>query len=179
MTRDRQTAGIPADRPEQERPADPRPAWERVAYTWLEREVDAGQPVDPANWPGRSAWHPGWRMTWCGCCGPSATATLLWASCGHGWYGTGSPTPTCGGSWPVAGGLTRPSWPAEVGTTAAVARQWLAGLRAQHTSAGGLEVLGRAGQPRPPHGRAAGRVAGLLRRRRPPARRGHRPPCRS
>jgi WhiB family transcriptional regulator, redox-sensing transcriptional regulator len=31
-----------------EPPADPRPAWERVAYTWLEREVDAGQPVDPA-----------------------------------------------------------------------------------------------------------------------------------
>jgi WhiB family transcriptional regulator, redox-sensing transcriptional regulator len=31
-----------------ERPTDPWPAWERVAYTWLEREVDAGQPVDPA-----------------------------------------------------------------------------------------------------------------------------------
>jgi WhiB family redox-sensing transcriptional regulator len=28
-----------------EPPADPRPAWERIAYTWLEREVDAGQPV--------------------------------------------------------------------------------------------------------------------------------------
>jgi WhiB family redox-sensing transcriptional regulator len=32
-----------------EPPADPRPAWERVAYTWLEREVDAGQPIDPAT----------------------------------------------------------------------------------------------------------------------------------
>jgi hypothetical protein len=29
-------------------PADLRPAWERVAYTWLAREVDANQPVDPA-----------------------------------------------------------------------------------------------------------------------------------
>ena len=29
-------------------PVDPRPAWERVAYTWLAREVDANQPVDPA-----------------------------------------------------------------------------------------------------------------------------------
>jgi hypothetical protein len=28
-----------------ERPADPRPAWERIAYTWLTREVDAGQPT--------------------------------------------------------------------------------------------------------------------------------------
>jgi WhiB family redox-sensing transcriptional regulator len=26
-------------------PADPRPAWERIAYTWLDREVDAGQAV--------------------------------------------------------------------------------------------------------------------------------------
>jgi WhiB family redox-sensing transcriptional regulator len=32
---------------ELERPADPRPAWERIAYTWLQREVDAGQPIDP------------------------------------------------------------------------------------------------------------------------------------
>jgi WhiB family transcriptional regulator, redox-sensing transcriptional regulator len=29
-------------------PADPRPAWERVAYTWLAREVDGGHQVDPA-----------------------------------------------------------------------------------------------------------------------------------
>jgi WhiB family redox-sensing transcriptional regulator len=38
----------PVDRPEQDRPADPRPAWERVAYAWLQHEVDADQPVDPA-----------------------------------------------------------------------------------------------------------------------------------
>jgi WhiB family transcriptional regulator, redox-sensing transcriptional regulator len=31
-----------------EPPADPRPAWERVAYTWLAREVDGGHQVDPA-----------------------------------------------------------------------------------------------------------------------------------
>ncbi len=34
-----------AGQPEQERPADPRPAWERIAYAWLEREVDGGQLV--------------------------------------------------------------------------------------------------------------------------------------
>src|SRR6266571_1290262 len=28
-----------------EPPADPRPAWERIAYIWLASEVDAGQPV--------------------------------------------------------------------------------------------------------------------------------------
>src|SRR6266498_1544400 len=31
-----------------EAPADPRPAWDRIAYTWLEREVDGGHQVDPA-----------------------------------------------------------------------------------------------------------------------------------
>jgi WhiB family redox-sensing transcriptional regulator len=49
MTLDVHPAGIPADRPDPERPTDPRPAWERIAYTWLEREVDADQPVDPAT----------------------------------------------------------------------------------------------------------------------------------
>jgi WhiB family transcriptional regulator, redox-sensing transcriptional regulator len=37
------TTRVPAADP----PADPRPAWERVAYTWLAREVDGNQPVDP------------------------------------------------------------------------------------------------------------------------------------
>jgi WhiB family transcriptional regulator, redox-sensing transcriptional regulator len=31
-----------------EPPVDPRPAWERVAYTWLAREVDGDHQVDPA-----------------------------------------------------------------------------------------------------------------------------------
>jgi WhiB family transcriptional regulator, redox-sensing transcriptional regulator len=47
MTPDQDAAIIPTA--EQERPADPRPAWERVAYAWLAREVDAGQPVDPTE----------------------------------------------------------------------------------------------------------------------------------
>jgi WhiB family redox-sensing transcriptional regulator len=34
--------------PPAEPPADPRPAWERVAYTWLAREVDGGHQMDPA-----------------------------------------------------------------------------------------------------------------------------------
>jgi hypothetical protein len=50
MTPDQDTATIPTA--EQERPADPRPAWERVAYVWLAREVDAGQPVDPTTLAG-------------------------------------------------------------------------------------------------------------------------------
>jgi WhiB family transcriptional regulator, redox-sensing transcriptional regulator len=49
MTLDMHLAGIPTPTQEQEGPSDPRPAWERVAYTWLAREVDHGQPVDPAE----------------------------------------------------------------------------------------------------------------------------------
>ena len=47
MTLDLHPSSIPTNQSEQERPADPRPAWERIAYTWLDREVDHGQPVDP------------------------------------------------------------------------------------------------------------------------------------
>jgi WhiB family redox-sensing transcriptional regulator len=46
MTRTPNPTSILTD--EQERPADPRPAWERIAYTWLQQEVDAGQPVTAA-----------------------------------------------------------------------------------------------------------------------------------
>ena len=53
MTLDLHADGIPADQQDAERPTDPRPAWERIAYAWLEREVDAR----PS--PGRG--HPGPR----------------------------------------------------------------------------------------------------------------------
>ena len=49
MTLDVHPAETPGDQPEQEGPADPRPAWERIAYTWLAREVDHGHPVDPTE----------------------------------------------------------------------------------------------------------------------------------
>jgi WhiB family transcriptional regulator, redox-sensing transcriptional regulator len=49
MTLDAHPIGIPANQPDPDRPADPRPAWERIAYTWLAHEVDAGQPLDPTE----------------------------------------------------------------------------------------------------------------------------------
>jgi WhiB family redox-sensing transcriptional regulator len=49
MTLQVHPGGILTDQPEQQGPTDPRPAWERVAYTWLAREVDHGQPVDPTE----------------------------------------------------------------------------------------------------------------------------------
>jgi WhiB family redox-sensing transcriptional regulator len=44
---------------EQEGPVDPRPAWERVAYTWLAREVDHGQHVDVAALAAEVSVAPG------------------------------------------------------------------------------------------------------------------------
>src|SRR4030095_12991156 len=44
---------------EPEGPADPRPAWERIAYTWLDREIDHGQPVDPTALAAEVSVAPG------------------------------------------------------------------------------------------------------------------------
>jgi WhiB family redox-sensing transcriptional regulator len=49
MTLHSSSTGIPIDQTATERPEDPRPAWERIAYTWLAREVDGDQPVDPTE----------------------------------------------------------------------------------------------------------------------------------
>jgi WhiB family transcriptional regulator, redox-sensing transcriptional regulator len=59
MTFELDTAKLPADRSHPDPPTDPRPAWERVAYTWLAREVDAGQPIDPAALAGEVSVAPG------------------------------------------------------------------------------------------------------------------------
>jgi WhiB family redox-sensing transcriptional regulator len=158
MTLDVQAAGLPAQRPEQEGPVDPRPAWERVAYAWLAREVDAGQPVDPATLAREVGVAPALARD---------LVRVLRAERDR--------DPTLGElrgrlvrdriadaylRREMAGGgrLDPAELAAEVGTSPTVARQWLAGLRAQHTSPQGLEVL------REPvsHGRpTAGQLAGL------------------
>jgi WhiB family transcriptional regulator, redox-sensing transcriptional regulator len=53
------SATIPTATAAQDGPADPRPAWERIAYAWLQREVDQGQPVDPASLAGEVSVAPG------------------------------------------------------------------------------------------------------------------------
>jgi hypothetical protein len=50
---------------------------------WPARSTKVSPSTRPP-WPGKSAWRPGWRMTWCGCCAASGTATLPWLSCGRG-----------------------------------------------------------------------------------------------
>jgi WhiB family redox-sensing transcriptional regulator len=150
MTPDHDAAIIPTT--EQERPADPRPAWERVAYVWLAREVDAGQPVDPTVLAAEVSVAPGLtrdllrvlRGQWERDPGLSELRARLVRDRIADAYlrrelGAG-------------GRLDSAELAAEVGTSPAVAGQWLVGLRAQHTSGQGLEVLREPvshGQPSP------------------------------
>jgi WhiB family redox-sensing transcriptional regulator len=158
MTLDRQTAGFPADRGDPGRPTDPRPAWERVAYAWLAREVDAGRPVDPNKLAQEISVAPGFSRD---------LLRVLRAARDR--------DPTLSElrgrlvrdqiadaylRRELAGGarLHPAELAAEVGTSPAVVRQWLAGLRIQHTSSEGPEVLCEPVS----HGRpTAGQLAGL------------------
>jgi hypothetical protein len=132
MTLDVQPAGIPADRPDQERPADPRPAWERIAYTWLAREIDAGQPVHPATLADEVSVAPGFARD---------LVRVLRAHRHHdpelaelrGRLVRDQLTDAYL-TRELAGGqpLDPAALAAEVGTTSTVARQWLHTLRAGH-----------------------------------------------
>src|SRR5215218_9484777 len=137
---------------EQERPADPRPAWERVAYVWLAREVDAGQPVDPTELACEVSVAPGFagdllrvlrgqRERDPGL--SELRARLVRDRIADAYLRREQ----------ADGGRLGPAeLAAEVGTSPVVARQWLAGLRAQHTSGQGLEVVREPvshGQPSP------------------------------
>jgi hypothetical protein len=152
MTLDMQPGGIPADQPDPERPTDPRPAWERIAYTWLTREVDQGQPVDPTILAGEVS------------VAPSLTRDLLrllrvqrTRDPGLGELRARLVRDRIADAYLrrelTSGGRLDPTELAdEVGASPTVARQWLTGLRAQHTSPQGLEVLSEPvshGQPSP------------------------------
>ena len=132
MTLDVQPAGIPADRPDPERPADPRPAWERIAYAWLAREVDAGQPVHPATLADEVSVAPGFARD---------LVRVLRAHRQHDpelaelrgrlvrdQLTDAYLTRELPGGQP----LDPAELAAEVGTTSTVARQWLHTLRAGH-----------------------------------------------
>jgi hypothetical protein len=152
MTPDQDATTIPTPTAEQERPADPRPAWERVAYVWLAREVDAAQPVDPATLASevsvaldlardlvtvlRAQRQRDPELS-------ELRARLVRDRIADAYLqrelqGGGRLDPT--------------ELAAEVGTSPAVVRQWLAGLRGHHTSPQSLEVLSEPvshGRPTP------------------------------
>jgi WhiB family transcriptional regulator, redox-sensing transcriptional regulator len=156
MTLDQDAASIlPA---EPEGPADPRPAWERIAYTWLDREVDHGQPVDPTALAAEVSVAPGLTHDLVRVLrahrdrDPDLSelrGRLVRDRIAHAYL--------CR-ELAGAGRLDPAELAAEVGTSAAVARQWLAGLRAQHPSSQRLEGLGEPVS----HGRpTAGQLASL------------------
>jgi WhiB family transcriptional regulator, redox-sensing transcriptional regulator len=141
MTLDAHPTGIPANQPDAERPADSRPAWERVAYAWLAREVDGGQPVDPAELAAEVS-----------------VASDLARDLLRVLRAERDRDPRLGElrarlvrdritdaylrrELVGSGRLDPAELAAEVGTSPRVARQWLAGLRAQHTTGQDLEVL--------------------------------------
>jgi WhiB family redox-sensing transcriptional regulator len=141
MTLDMQPAGLPSDQPDSERPADPRPAWERIAYTWLQREVDAGQPVDPATMAREVSVAPGFARD---------LLQVLRGQRDHdpellelrGRLVRDRIADVYLRRELAGGGRLDPAGlAAEVGTSPAVARQWLAGLRAQHHSGQALELF--------------------------------------
>jgi WhiB family redox-sensing transcriptional regulator len=135
----RSTDHTPAVPPEP--PADPRPAWERIAYTWLAREVDAGQPTTAEQLAEETSVTPGFARD------------LLRVLRAHRQRDPGLGE--------LRGRLVRDrltdaylrrelhggerldpaALAAELGTTATVARQWLHTLRAQHTSQQGCDAL--------------------------------------
>jgi WhiB family transcriptional regulator, redox-sensing transcriptional regulator len=131
----------PTTVPVAEPPADPRPAWERVAYTWLAREVDGGHQVDPAALAAEVSVTP--RLA-------NDLVQVLRAQ-----------RERDPGLAELRGRLVRdritqaylarelrggqPLDPAEVahqvGTTTQIARQWLHALRTQQGAEGGLDGL--------------------------------------
>ena len=136
MTLDLHSSGVPASgQPEQERPTDPRPAWERVAYAWLDREVDGGQPIDPATLAAEVSVAPGFArdlfMVLRAQRQRDPDLAELRARLVRDRIADAYLRRELAG----AGRLDPTELAAEVGTSPAVARQWLTGLRAQHPSA--------------------------------------------
>jgi WhiB family redox-sensing transcriptional regulator len=152
MTLDLHPAETPANQPEQEGPVDPRPAWERVAYAWLDREVDHGQPVDPATLAREVSVAPALARDLVQVLRAERdrdpTLSELRSRLVRDRIADAYLRRELAGD----GRLDPAELAAEVGTTAAVARQWLAGLRAQHPSRQGIEGLGEPvshGRPTP------------------------------
>jgi WhiB family redox-sensing transcriptional regulator len=138
-------------------PADPRPAWERIAYAWLAREVDNGKPVTAAQLAQDTSVtlgfahdllrvlrahrqrDPGLSELRARLVRDRLTDAYLRCELGGGQR------------------LDPAALAAELGTTATVARQWLHTLRTQHASDQGRDALdGPASRGEPSPGQLAG-----------------------
>ncbi|HYT24906.1 MAG TPA: WhiB family transcriptional regulator [Actinomycetota bacterium] len=139
-------------------PADPRPAWERIAATWLAREVDAGQPVTPEQLARETSVTPAYTRDLLQVLRAQRARDPALAELRARLVGDRLTTLYV--TREVHGGerLDPAALAAELGTTTTVARQWLHGLRAQQTSEQGMGALLEPAS----HGRpSAEQLAGL------------------
>jgi WhiB family transcriptional regulator, redox-sensing transcriptional regulator len=132
MTPDQDTAKLPTDRSSPEPPTDPRPAWERVAYTWLAREVDAGQPVDPAALAAEVSVAPGFAHDLVRVLRAHRQRDPELSELRGRVVRDRITDAYLARELPDGQPLDPAALAAEVGTTSTVARQWLHALRAGH-----------------------------------------------
>jgi WhiB family transcriptional regulator, redox-sensing transcriptional regulator len=132
MTTDSYSAGTLADQAEPERPMDPRPAWERVAYTWLDREVDHGQPVDPNQLAREVSVAPGFARDLMRVLRAHRQRDPDLSELRARLVGDRITAAYLAQELPGDQQLDPAELAAEVGTTATVTRQWLHTLRAGH-----------------------------------------------
>jgi transposase-like protein len=130
MITDSYSVGIPADQAEEERPVDPRPAWERVAYTWLDREVDHARPVDPAELAAEVGVAPGFAADLVRVLRAHRQRDPDLSELRARLVGDRITAAYLARELPGGQQLDPAELAAEVGTTATVARQWLHTLRA-------------------------------------------------
>ena len=167
MTLNPPSAGIPTT-DQQERPADPRPAWERVAYAWLAREVDASRPVDPAKLAAEVSVASGFARDLVQVLRAHRQRDPELSELRARLVRDRITDAYLARELPAGQRLDPAELAREVGTTTTVARQWLHTLRVGQQSDRRLASV-RAepvshGRPTPEQ---LARVAGCLRRRRP------------
>jgi hypothetical protein len=139
MTLHVQPASLPAD--QSERPVDPRPAWERIAYTWLAHEVDHGQPVDPTALAAEVSVAPGLARDLVRVLRAERDRDSGLSELRARLVRDRITDAYLRRELQDGGRLDPAELAVEVDTSPAVARQWLAGLRTQHSSSQSLEVL--------------------------------------
>jgi hypothetical protein len=133
MTLDLDSSGVPASgQPEHERPTDPRPAWERIAYAWLAREVDGGQPVDPTTLAREVSVAPGFARDLLRVLRTHRQHAPALSELRVRLVRDQITDAYLARELPGGQRLDPKELAAEVGTTTTVARQWLHTLRAGH-----------------------------------------------
>jgi WhiB family redox-sensing transcriptional regulator len=122
-------------------PADPRPAWERIAYAWLAREVDAGQPTTAEQLAQETSVTSGFARDLLRVLRAHRQRDPALAELRARLVRDRLTDAYLRRELHAGERLDPAALAAELGTTATVARQWLHTLRAQHTSEQGRDAL--------------------------------------